>query len=72
MPKIVKRRSAVEPCREGARASEEQSELALLAEFMLHRSVDSLAAAIAARLGADVQYKDLIASADLGPRRSDC
>jgi hypothetical protein len=47
----------------------EENEIALLAEFMRHDSVASLAGAIAARLGGETRQADLIARADLGPRR---
>jgi hypothetical protein len=39
---------------------------ALLAEFVRHRTVASLAGAIAGRLGGDVRAADLIAEAGLG------
>jgi hypothetical protein len=55
--------------REGSRAADVQTELALLAEFMRHDSVAALAGAIAERLGGTVREKDLIAGADLGSRR---
>jgi hypothetical protein len=51
------------------RATEEERELALLAQFMRHDSVASLAKAIAERSGARSQ--DLIAAAGLDPRRAD-
>ena len=51
------------------RAAEEESELALLAQFMRHDSVASLAKAIAERTG--VRSGDLIAAAGLDPRRAD-
>ena len=51
------------------RAAEEESELALLAQFMRHDSVDSLANAIANRTG--VRSGDLIAAAGLDPSRTD-
>ena len=47
-------------------ATDERSELALLAEFMRADSVASLAGDIAERLGADVRGGDLIAAAGLG------
>ena len=53
----------------GVRAAEEESELALLAQFMRHDSVASLANAIAERTG--VRSGDLIAAAGLDPRRTD-
>ena len=52
-----------------ARGAEEDSELALLAQFMRHDSVASLANAIAARTG--VRSEDLIATAGLNRRRAD-
>jgi hypothetical protein len=51
------------------RPAEEESELALLAQFMRHDSVASLANAIAKLTG--VQSGDLIAAAGLDPRRTD-
>ena len=51
------------------RATEDENELALLAQFMRHDSVASLAKAIAERTGARSQ--DLIAAAGLDPRRAD-
>ena len=50
-------------------ADEEESELALLAQFMRHDSVASLAKAIAKRTG--VRSEDLIAAAGLDPSRKD-
>ena len=47
------------------RATEQESELALLAHFMRHDSVASLANAIAERTG--VRRADLIAAAGLDP-----
>ena len=47
------------------RATEQESELALLAQFMRHDSVASLANAIAERTG--VRRADLIAAAGLDP-----
>ena len=47
------------------RTTEEESELALLAQFMRHNSVASLANAIAERTG--VRSGDLIAAAGLDP-----
>jgi hypothetical protein len=49
-----------------SRVTNETHELALLAEFMRHDSVASLANEIAERLGASVRDKDLIAAAGLG------
>ena len=51
------------------RAAEEEREMALLAQFMRHDSVASLADAIAQRTG--VRGADLIAEAGLDPRRAD-
>jgi hypothetical protein len=59
------------PAPNGTRAADEQSELALLAEFMRHDSVAALAGAIAQRLGGAVRDEDLIAGANLGSRRDD-
>jgi hypothetical protein len=53
------------PCA-GLQATDERSELTLLAEFMRNDSVASLAGNIAERLGADVRGGDLIAAAGLG------
>ena len=50
----------------GSEATDERSELALLAEFMRNDSVASLAGDIAERLGADLRGCDLIAAAGLG------
>ncbi len=61
--------SAEEDDRLRVRAAEEERELALLAQFMRHASVASLANAIAERTG--VQSGDLIAAAGLVPRRAD-
>ncbi len=44
-------------------------ETALLAEFMRHDSVASLAGAIAARLGGNARQADLLARANLAPMR---
>jgi hypothetical protein len=54
-----------------ARAAEEERELAILAQFMRHDSVASLARAIATPSGGSVRAADLIAAAGLGPRASD-
>jgi len=51
------------------RAAEDESELALLAQFMRHDSVASLAYAIAERTG--VRRGDLIAAAGLDPHCAD-
>jgi hypothetical protein len=50
-------------------ADEEESEMALLTQFMRHDSVASLAKAIAKRTG--VRSGDLIAAAGLDPSRTD-
>jgi hypothetical protein len=52
-------------------APDEERELALLAQFMRHDSVASLAKAIAARSGGNMRAGDLIAAAGLGPNRTD-
>jgi hypothetical protein len=52
-------------------AADEERELALLAQFMRHESVASLAKAIAARSGGGMRARDLIAAAGLGPSPSD-
>jgi hypothetical protein len=54
--------------RGGDVAHRDENEIALLAEFMGHNSVASLAGAIAARLGGKARQADLIARADLAPR----
>jgi hypothetical protein len=51
------------------RAAEDERELALLAQFMRHDSVASLADAIAELTG--VRGGDLIAEAGLDPRRAE-
>jgi hypothetical protein len=51
------------------RTAKEESELALLAQFMRHDSVASLAKAIAERKG--VRSRDLIVAAGLDPSGSD-
>jgi len=55
----------------GSEATDERSELALLAEFMRAESVTSLAGEIAERLGAGARGDDLIAAAGLGRNRRD-
>ena len=62
----LKRRTTDPDRRLRSHATGETRELALLAEFMRHDSVASLANEIAERLGANVRDKDLIAAADLG------
>ena len=61
--------TAEEDDRLRVRVAEEESELALLAQFMRHDSVASLANAIAERAG--VRSGDLIAAAGLDPRRAE-
>ncbi len=70
MGKRFKRETFAATRRDNRRAANEQDELALLAEFMRHDSVASLAGAIATRLGGNARKTDLIARADLDPRRS--
>jgi hypothetical protein len=55
----------------GAEPADEACELALLAQFMRYGSVDTLANAIAERLGESLRGGDLIAAAGLGPSRAD-
>jgi hypothetical protein len=54
-----------------ARAAEEERELALLAQFMRHDSVASLAKAIAERSGGGLRVRDLIAAAGLDPSHTE-
>ena len=54
-----------------AQAADEERELALLAQFMRHNSVVSLANAIAERFGGRMGGPDLIAAAGLDRGRSD-
>ena len=68
MPTQLRRRPSPAARREQNLADDER-ETALLAEFMRHDSVASLAAAIAGRLGGGVRKKDLVARAGLGPVR---
>jgi hypothetical protein len=49
--------------------NDDKRELALLAEFLRHDSVASLAGEIAERLGANVRGEDLIAAAEIGAGR---
>ena len=69
----LKPRSADSAGRAPSEATDERSELALLAEFMRADSVAALAGDIAERLGADLRGDDLIAaageSAGRAPRR---
>jgi hypothetical protein len=67
----LKRRTADPSRRLRPPTADEGRELALLAEFMRHDSVASLASEIAERLGASMRGKDLIAAADLGENRCD-
>jgi hypothetical protein len=52
-------------------AADEDRELALLAQFMRHDSVASLASAIAEGLADSARGEDLIAAAGLGSSRND-
>ena len=70
MQTLLDQPTAEQDSRLGAHA-DETCELALLSQFMRHDSVASLANAIAERLGGSVRGGDLIAAADLGPRRAD-
>jgi hypothetical protein len=70
MQTVLNQPTAERDSRLGARA-DETCELALLSQFMRYDSVASLANAIAERLGGSVRGGDLIAAADLGPRRAD-
>jgi hypothetical protein len=54
-----------------ARTAEEERELILLAQFMRHDSVASLATAIAVGSGGTLRAEDLIAAAGLAPTASD-
>lgn len=54
-----------------ARRDSETRELALLAQFMRHDSVVSLASEIAERLGGTMRGGDLIAAAGLSASRAD-
>jgi hypothetical protein len=65
----LKRRRAEAAGRAGSDATDERSELTLLAEFMRADSVTSLAGNIAERLGAGARGDDLIAAAGLGQNR---
>jgi hypothetical protein len=67
----LKRPIADSARRAGSSATNERRELALLAEFMRHESVASLANDIAERLGANGRGEDLIAAAGLGVDRRD-
>lgn len=69
MQKRFKRETFAASRRENRRAANEHDELALLAEFMRHDLVASLAGAIANRLGGNARKTDLIARADLDPGR---
>lgn len=52
-------------------AGDDERELKLLTQFMVHDSVASLAEAIAERLGDGMRGGDLITAAGLGSNRSD-
>ena len=71
MQTVLDQPTAERESRLGARA-DEKCELALLSQFMRRDSIASLANAIAERLGGSVRGGDLIAAAELGPRRADC
>ena len=66
MRDTLKRKSRAAVRCGAARSMDGDAELGLLAEFMRHDTVASLAGAIAARLGGKALDKDLIADADLG------
>ena len=68
MPTQLRRRPSPAARREQNLADDER-ETALLAEFMRHDTVASLAAAIAGRLGGGVRKNDLVDRAGLGPAR---
>jgi hypothetical protein len=70
MQRLVDKPTAAANKHSPARAPEEERELALLAQFMRHDSVASLAEAIAAHSDGGMRPEDLIATA-LGPRASD-
>ena len=67
-PLKCKSRAAVP--RGAARSADDDAELALLAEFIRHDTVASLAGAIAERLGDNGLDKELISDADLGSGRT--
>jgi hypothetical protein len=66
----LKPRPAETAGRAGREATDEMSEVALLAEFMRAKTVAALAGDIAERLGAGARGDDLIAAAGLGRNRS--
>ncbi len=68
MPTLRDQPTAADGHHRRVRVAEEESELALLAQFMRHDSVASLASAIGKRTG--VRGEDLIAAAGLGARRA--
>jgi hypothetical protein len=70
MRDTLKRKSRAAVRCGAARLVDDDAELALLAEFMRHDTVASLAGAIAERLGDNVLDKELVADADLGSGRS--
>jgi hypothetical protein len=63
----MRQRMSAKAVRAAASQADESVEMALLAEFMSHDTVGSLAAEIARRLGAKARAQDLIARAGLGP-----
>jgi hypothetical protein len=69
MRDTFKRKSGVSAPTAPRRSPDDGEELALLAEFMRHDTVASLAGAIAKRLGRNAPDEDLIADADLRPNR---
>jgi len=69
MRDTLKRKLRVAGSSDAGRPADDDGELALLAEFIGHDTVASLAGAIAERLGGEALDKDLIADADLGSSR---
>ena len=69
MQRLVDKPTAAADKHRLTRTAEEERELALLAQFMRHDSVASLAKAIAQRQG--VRSGDLIAAAGLDPSGAD-
>jgi len=70
MQKRLSGKTLVAARRSRGAAPRGEDELVLLAEFMHHGSVASLAGAIAKRLGGRARGADLIARADLDERRN--
>jgi hypothetical protein len=71
MQRLVDKPTAAADKHRLARTAEEERERALLAQFMRHDSVASLAEAIAAHSDGSMRAGDLIAAAGLGARASD-